>query len=85
MTYRTARSGDWHNPYTWLGKVVPSDGDNVILSPNHILTINSDIKVGKVICLDCEAEPLSDEQQERVKLALFVSAFMQAMSNKFGE
>jgi len=85
MTHRTARSGDWENPYTWLGREVPADWDNVILSPNHILTINTDVKVGNVTILDCEAVPLSEEQQARVKLALFVSAFMQAMSDKFGE
>ena len=33
-------SGSWHASATWIGGVVPTGGDNVIIKPNHLVTLS---------------------------------------------
>ena len=35
------QSGNWTSSSTWVGGVVPSSTDDVIIKPNHIIEISS--------------------------------------------
>src|SRR5262249_37309866 len=37
------KTGDWADPATWKGGVLPKDMDNVLISPNVTVTIRGDV------------------------------------------
>lgn len=41
QTIRSADTGNWTNPNTWIGKNPPKATDNVIISAGHTVTLNS--------------------------------------------
>ncbi|MBD3179314.1 MAG: T9SS type A sorting domain-containing protein [Candidatus Latescibacteria bacterium] len=47
----SARGGDWHDPSTWVGEVVPTATDNVIIGSGHTVFVDS-----VASCLDISFE-----------------------------
>lgn len=43
-TYQTASNGNWESASTWVGGVVPIANSNVIINPNHVVTITANSK-----------------------------------------
>lgn len=43
-TFETATSGNWENGATWVGGVVPISNANVVINPNHAVTITANSK-----------------------------------------
>jgi hypothetical protein len=43
----SARSGNWSNTSTWIGGVVPTEGDLATIYINHTVTVDQNIIIGK--------------------------------------
>lgn len=41
----TTTSGDWSDPATWVGGVVPDTGDTATIKHNHLVTLTGDVNV----------------------------------------
>ncbi len=47
LSIQTLQTGNWSDPATWDGNVIPTSADNVIIGSGHIITVDADAS-----CLD---------------------------------
>jgi len=40
QTITSAASGDWNNPFTWVGSTIPASTDDVIIAAGHTVNVN---------------------------------------------
>jgi hypothetical protein len=59
MIINSAQSGDWNNPATWAGGMIPTCADDVVISTGHTVTVTNAINNPGIIarCRDLIIDP----------------------------